>query len=122
MKVNWFKARRPLVTDFNGQRLLFSCLGRQQIQPDFGGGTFTSDAGGLLLREVDRRTGLLDAQAGTIRLKLFKVTARVITSVRRVVLHLSSADPLAGLVARPLACLRALVPLDAPYALRPAPS
>jgi len=61
-------------------------------------------------------TELEAAQAGTIRLKLFKVAARVITSVRRVVLHLSSAYPLADLFARVLARLRA------PYALRPAPS
>jgi hypothetical protein len=49
------------VTECNGQRLLFSSLGRPQVQADFGGGTLTSDAGGLLLREVDRRCGLLDA-------------------------------------------------------------
>jgi hypothetical protein len=45
---------------------LFSSLGRQQIQADFAGGTLTSDAGGLLLREVDRRCGLLDALAGCL--------------------------------------------------------
>lgn len=55
------------------------------------------------------------AQAGTIRLKLFKVAARVLTSVRRVVLHLSSAYPLADLFIRVLARLRT------PDALRPAP-
>ena len=49
------------MTECNGQRLLFSSLGRQQVQADFAGGTLTSDAGGLLLREVDRRCGLLDA-------------------------------------------------------------
>jgi hypothetical protein len=46
--------------------LLFSSLGRQQVQADFAGGTLTSDAGGLLLREVERRTGLLDALAGCL--------------------------------------------------------
>ena len=49
------------MTECNRQALLFSSLGRQQIQADFAGGTLTSDAGGLLLREVDRRCGLLDA-------------------------------------------------------------
>lgn len=51
------------MTECNRQRLLFSSLGRQQVQADFAGGTLTSDGGGLLLREVDRRCGLLDALA-----------------------------------------------------------
>ena len=51
------------MTECNGQRVLFSSLGRQQVQADFSGGTLTSDAGGLLLREVDRGCGLLDALA-----------------------------------------------------------
>jgi hypothetical protein len=38
-------------------------------------------------------TELARAQVGTIRLKLLKVAARVITSVRRVVFHLSSSYP-----------------------------
>jgi len=54
------------VTECNGQRLLFSSLGRQQVQADFGGGTLTSDAGGLLLREVERRLGLIDSLAGCL--------------------------------------------------------
>jgi hypothetical protein len=78
-------------------------------------------AAAYVLVETLRRTALVDtelaqAQAGTIRLKLFKVAARVITSVRRVVLHLSSAYPLADLLARVLKRLRA------PYLLQPAPS
>lgn len=51
------------MTECNGQRLLFSSLGRREVQADFAGGTLTSDAGGLLLREVDRRIGLLDQLA-----------------------------------------------------------
>jgi len=44
------------------------------------------------LRRVGLRgTELATAQVTTIRLKLFKVAARITTSVRRVVLHLSSA-------------------------------
>jgi len=54
------------VTKCNRQMLLFSSLGRQQVQADFGGGTLTSDAGGLLLREVDRRCGLIDALAACL--------------------------------------------------------
>jgi hypothetical protein len=78
-------------------------------------------AAAYVLVETLRRTALPDteleqAQAGTIRLKLFKVAARVFTSVRRVVFQLSSAYPLADLFARVLARLRA------PYLLQPAPS
>lgn len=46
------------MTDCNRQPLLFSSLIRQQVVADFNGGTLTSDAGGLLLREVDRKLGL----------------------------------------------------------------
>ncbi len=38
-------------------------------------------------------TELAQAQVGTIRLKLFKVAARVAVTVRRVVFHLSSSYP-----------------------------
>ena len=47
-----------------------------------------------------RGTELEQAQAGTIRLKLLKVGARVVSSVRRVVLHLSGGFPLRDLFAR----------------------
>jgi hypothetical protein len=46
------------MTDCTAQPVLFSSLGRQQIVADFQGGRLTSDAGGLLLREVDRRLDL----------------------------------------------------------------
>ena len=46
--------------------MLFSSLGRQEVRADFAGGTLTSDGGGLLLREVDRRLGLVDALAGCL--------------------------------------------------------
>jgi hypothetical protein len=42
-------------------------------------------------------TELAEAQVGTIRLKLFKVAARVVVTVRRVVFHLSSSYPYQGL-------------------------
>ena len=38
-------------------------------------------------------TELAQAQVGTIRLKLFKVAARVVVTARRVVFHLSSSYP-----------------------------
>ena len=51
------------------------------------------------LRRVGlRRTELAKAQVTTIRLKLFKIAARVVTSVRRVVFHLSSSYPYAPLI------------------------
>jgi len=78
-------------------------------------------AAAYVLIETLRRTAwagteLEPAPAGTIRLKLFKVAARVVTRVRRVILHFSSAYPLADLFTRVLARLRA------PYLLQPAPS
>ena len=54
------------MTDCNRQRLLFSSLSRKKIQADFNGGSLTSDAGALLLREVDRQLGLIDAIAACI--------------------------------------------------------
>ncbi|GJQ27890.1 MAG: IS1380 family transposase [Phycisphaerae bacterium] len=54
------------MTDCNAQPLLFSSLGRKKIVADFTGGTLTSDAGGLLLREVERRLGLVDQLAAVI--------------------------------------------------------
>ncbi len=39
----------------------FSRIDRRQVTMDFLGGRLTSDAGILLLREVDRKIGLLDA-------------------------------------------------------------
>ena len=51
-----------------------------------------------VLVETLRREHLADidlaqAQVSTIRLKIFKVAARVVTSVRRVVFHFSSSYP-----------------------------
>jgi hypothetical protein len=46
-----------------------------------------------LRREALAGTELARAQVGTIRLKLLKVAARVVVSVRRVVFHLSSSYP-----------------------------
>ena len=54
------------MTDCITQPLLFSSLGTKKIQADFNGGHLTSDAGMLLLREVDRRIGLIDALSDCI--------------------------------------------------------
>jgi len=49
------------MTDCTTGPLLFSSLQRKNIEADFRGGRLTSDGGALLLREVDRSLGLLDA-------------------------------------------------------------
>jgi hypothetical protein len=48
------------MTECNSQPIVFSSLARRQVVADFDGGTITSDAGALLLREVDRKLGLID--------------------------------------------------------------
>ena len=46
-------------TKCNADRLGFQPLGRREIAAAFDGGRITSDAGGLLLREVEQRTQIL---------------------------------------------------------------
>jgi hypothetical protein len=53
-------------------------------------------------------TELAQAQVDTIRLKLLKIGARVVCSVRRVVIHLAESYPLQDLFAQILGRLRAL--------------
>lgn len=45
----------------NSKPIVFSSLGRRVVVADFAGGAITSDAGALLLREVDRKLGLVNA-------------------------------------------------------------
>src|SRR5712664_4292587 len=45
----------------------FHPLPRRQVRAGFDGGTITSDAGGLLLREVEKRTGILERFASCFR-------------------------------------------------------
>ncbi len=52
-----------------------------------------------LRREGLKGTELARAQVSTIRVKLFKIAARVVVTVRRVVLHLSSGYPYRALLA-----------------------
>jgi len=70
-------------------------------------------AAAYLLLDTLRRQALADtelahAQVDTIRLKLLKIGARVVSSVRRVVIHLAGGYPLKDLFARILDRLRAL--------------
>lgn len=46
-------------TECNKKRYAFQARGRREILADFNGGTITSDAGGILLREVEKRTSIL---------------------------------------------------------------
>src|SRR5210317_1111910 len=47
-------------TECTKKRYHFQALGRRDIVADFSGGTITSDGGGLLLREVEKRTNILE--------------------------------------------------------------
>jgi hypothetical protein len=49
------------VTECTEGPLAFASLGSRRVEADFSAGTLTTDAGALLLREADRRLGLLDA-------------------------------------------------------------
>jgi hypothetical protein len=71
-----------------------------------------SAAAYLLLDSLRRQTlsgtELAHAQVDTIRLKVLKIGARVVCSVRRIVIHLAEGYPLQDLFARILTRLRAL--------------
>jgi hypothetical protein len=54
------------MTECTGETLVFSRLKKQKIAASFDGGRLTSDAGALLLREVDRKIGLTEALADCI--------------------------------------------------------
>ena len=49
------------MTQCNSKRMHFSGIRRRKVVADFDGGRLTTDAGVLLLREVDRSIGLIDA-------------------------------------------------------------
>ncbi|MHC4945927.1 MAG: IS1380 family transposase [Planctomycetota bacterium] len=51
------------MTDCTQRSLLFSSVGKKKIHADFNGGRLTSDGGVLLLRETEKRLGLIDAIA-----------------------------------------------------------
>ena len=48
-----------MTTECNGKLFEFHPLGRREVRADFSGGAITSDGGGLLLREVEKRTGII---------------------------------------------------------------
>ena len=52
------------MTDCREQRWLFQDLGNRKVEVDFGGGYLSSDGGGLILRELERHSGLLEDFAG----------------------------------------------------------
>ena len=47
------------MTECNAEQLEFHGLGRRELVAKFDGGMISSDGGGLLLREVEKRTGIL---------------------------------------------------------------
>ncbi len=47
------------MTECTQTQFAFQAHGSRQVTAQFDGGTMTSDAGGLLLREVDRKMNLL---------------------------------------------------------------
>ena len=52
-----------MTTECKPEQLEYQSLGRREVIGRFDGGRITSDGGGLLLREVDQRIGLLDRLA-----------------------------------------------------------
>jgi len=53
-----------MTTECNGKLFEFHPLGQRDVGADFAGGVISSDGGGLLLREVEKRTGILGRFAG----------------------------------------------------------
>ncbi len=49
-----------MVTECNAEQLEFDSLGRREVVAKFDGGQISSDGGAVLLREVERRTGILE--------------------------------------------------------------
>ena len=56
-----------LPTQCNQESLKFHPLDEREVRGGFNGGTITSDAGGLLLREVEKRTGIIAQFAACFR-------------------------------------------------------
>ena len=56
-----------MTTECSGKLFEFHPLGRREVRVGFDGGTITSDGGGLLLREVEKRTGIVAGFAACFR-------------------------------------------------------
>lgn len=54
-------------TECNGEQLNFQGVGRREVVARFDGGQLSSDGGGLLLRETERRTGIVEQFAECFR-------------------------------------------------------
>ena len=54
-------------TECNQDSLQFHPLVRREVRGQFDGGAITTDAGGLLLREVEKRTGIIAQFAACFR-------------------------------------------------------
>ncbi len=50
----------------NGKLFEFHPLGGREVRVGFEGGAITSDGGGLLLREVEKRTGIVEQFAACL--------------------------------------------------------
>ena len=48
-----------MATECNQEPFPFHPLNQREVRGQFDGGAITSDAGGLLLREVEKRTGII---------------------------------------------------------------
>ena len=53
-----------MATQCNAEKLAFHGLDSREVVGRFDGGEITSDAGGVLLREVEKRTGILSRMSG----------------------------------------------------------
>ena len=54
-------------TECKGEQLNFQAVGRREVVAKFDGGQLSSDGGGLLLRETERRTGIIKQFAECFR-------------------------------------------------------
>jgi len=55
------------MTECRSERVRFHALGSREVRAGFDGGDISSDAGGLLLREVEKRTGIVERLAACFR-------------------------------------------------------
>ena len=58
-----YEEEAALETQCSGEQLEFHALGRRSVTGRFDGGRLSSDAGGVVLREVDQRIGLTPRRA-----------------------------------------------------------